>query len=132
MIPSEKRMENIILETSEQKWDFLQILAEPEQERDIYLVGLNITSTFRGASEGVSGGAVIMLMVGTAVAKGWGTDAGTRGGWGGETSVGATPTGIDRGEGEEANTAVGEAMGTDGGEGRVAKGAEEEGGATLG
>lgn len=132
MIPSDKRMENIILETSEQEWDFLQIWAEPEQERDICLVGPNITSTFGGASKGVSGGAVIMLMVGTTVAKSWGTGVGTRGGRGGETSAGTTPTGIDRGEGGEATTAVGAAMGIDGGEGRVAKGAEEEGGATLG
>lgn len=54
------------------------------------------------------------------------------GGRGWKTSVGTTSIGTDRGEGGEATTAVGTAEGIDGGEGRVAKGAAEEGGATLG
>ena len=84
---------------------------------------------------GVSGGAVTTLMIGTMVAKGWDTGVGTggRGGEGGGAIVGTIPTGIGRGEGEEAMTAVGMAAGIEGdGEGSAAKKTVEAGGVTLG
>lgn len=65
-----------------------------------------LSSTWGGASMGVSGGAVTTLMIGTTVANGWGTGVGTGEG-GGETIVGTTPTGSGKGEGDEATTTVG-------------------------